>query len=179
MRATRRSVAATLMVVVALLLAACEPTPPPAVARVRGAAWLVNQFGDDGVIAASFDPNLDDLGGTAYAVTNLAVARVGRASGLDRRDALRARATRLGTAAPRFNSSGLCAPSTAALRRRRAASKDLTDTSIGRIGWAVTRGVSPRSARPAAPCRTRPSTAGGSSVEAVPCHRTRHPPSPH
>ena len=76
MRATPRAVAASLVVVVALILAACEPTPTPPVARDRAAAWLVNQFGADGVIAASFDPTLDDLGGTAYAVTNLAAAGV-------------------------------------------------------------------------------------------------------
>lgn len=80
MRVTPRAVAASLVVVVALIVAACDPIPTPPVARDRGAAWLVNQFGADGVIAASFDPTLDDLGGTAYAVTNLAAAGVGGAT---------------------------------------------------------------------------------------------------
>ena len=77
MRATRRAVAASVVVVVALLLAACEPTPTPPVARERAAAWLVNQFGANGVIASSFDPSVADLGGTAYAVSNLRVAACG------------------------------------------------------------------------------------------------------
>ena len=80
MRATPRAVATSLVVVVALLLAACEPTPTPPVARERAAAWLVNQFGADGVIPASFDPSVDDLGGTAYAVTNLAAAHAAPAT---------------------------------------------------------------------------------------------------
>lgn len=78
-RAPSRALA-TLVVVVALVLAACQPAPSPEVVRDRGTAWLVNQFGDDGIIAVSFDPNRDDLGGTAFAVTNLASARVGAAT---------------------------------------------------------------------------------------------------
>lgn len=91
MEATRRSLAASVVLVVALFLAACEPTPSPGVARERGTAWLVNQFGADGVIAAAFDPTLDDLGGTAFAVTNLTAAGVGRATARRAADALAAR----------------------------------------------------------------------------------------
>ena len=80
MRAIRRAVATNVVVALVLILAACGPTPTPAVARDRAAAWLVNQFGADGVIAASFDPDLDDLGGTASAVASLAGARTGAAT---------------------------------------------------------------------------------------------------
>lgn len=89
MRATRRAVAASLMVIAALLLSACLPTP--GVARDRGDAWLVNQFGANGLIPSSFVPNQDDLGGTAYAVTNLAIGRVGQATSLRAAAALAAR----------------------------------------------------------------------------------------
>jgi len=68
------------VVVVAFLFAACEPTPPPTVARERAVAWLVNQFDSSGVIPASSDPTHGDLGGTAFAVANLAAAGAGRAT---------------------------------------------------------------------------------------------------
>lgn len=88
MRTTRKAVATSVVVVVAFLAAACEPPPSPAIARERATAWLVNQFDSRGVIPSSFDASVDDLGGTAYAVTSLAAADTGRATARRAADAL-------------------------------------------------------------------------------------------
>jgi hypothetical protein len=71
MRVIHRAAATAVVAAVALILVACDPVPTQPVARDRAAAWLVNQFGGDDLIAASFDPSLRDLGGTAYAASNL------------------------------------------------------------------------------------------------------------
>ncbi|MDQ6697625.1 MAG: hypothetical protein M3Z46_09245 [Actinomycetota bacterium] len=92
MRATPRAVATSLVVVVALFLAACEPTPTPPVARDRAAAWLVNEFGTRGVIPSSVDATQDDLAGTAYALTNLTASGAGRATARQAAEALATRA---------------------------------------------------------------------------------------
>jgi hypothetical protein len=61
------------------------------VSRDRAAAWAVGQFGADDLIAASFDPSLDDPGGTAYAASNLMATGSGRAQARAAVDALAGR----------------------------------------------------------------------------------------
>ena len=52
-----------------------RPNPSPGTGPPPG--WS-SQFGADDLIAASFDPSLDDLGGTAYSASNLMAAGTGR-----------------------------------------------------------------------------------------------------
>jgi hypothetical protein len=78
MRLIHRAAATAVVAALAFVLIACDPAPYQPVARDRGAAWLVGQFGADNLIAASFDPSLDDLGGTAYSASNLMAAGSGR-----------------------------------------------------------------------------------------------------
>jgi hypothetical protein len=78
MRVIHRAAATAVVAALALVLIACDPAPNPPQARDRGAAWLIDQFGSDDLIAASFDPTLRDFGGTAYAASNLMALGSGR-----------------------------------------------------------------------------------------------------
>jgi len=78
MRVIHRAAATAVVAALALVLIACDPAPNPPQARDRGAAWLIDQFGSDDLIAASFDPSLRDFGGTAYAASNLMALGSGR-----------------------------------------------------------------------------------------------------
>jgi hypothetical protein len=78
MRVIHRAAATAVVAALTVLLIACDPAPTQPVARDRAAAWLVDQFGSDDLIAASFDPSLRDLGGTAYSATNLMAVGSGR-----------------------------------------------------------------------------------------------------
>ena len=85
----------TVVVAAVVLVVGCQPTPTPPQARERASAWLINEFGSDGLIASEFDPATDDLGGTAYAVTSLAVAGTGQAVARKAVDALSGRINEL------------------------------------------------------------------------------------
>ena len=78
MRVIHRAAATAVVAALALVLVACDPAPTEPLARDRAAAWLVQQFGADNLIAASFDPSLDDLGGSAYSASNLMASGTGR-----------------------------------------------------------------------------------------------------
>jgi hypothetical protein len=92
MRTTRRAAVTAVVIAASSLVAACTPPPttsPAGTARKGAADWLTRQFDTTThLIPSAFTPGAVDVGGSAYAVTSLAIAGRSDATQLAAVDAL-------------------------------------------------------------------------------------------